>query len=306
MINNLDPASELFLSNVDRIQERLAKANLQAASGKRVVHASDAPDQIDSILQLRADRQHNQQIQSNLAMARTDVQTADAALTAAIKLMDRARVLASQAASTVLDADSRKSLAGEADALLDQMLQTSQTAVQGRFVFSGDQDDKPSYVLNTASPTGVTRLLTAPSTRRIESPTGGSFASGKTAQEIFDSRNADDTVAADNVFAALNSLRAALVAGDSAASAAAVNAVKAASVRLNSMQTQYGTIQGRIEDAASFADKYDTDLRVQLGQKEDADVAAAALEVTQGGTQLQAAFQMRAMLPRRSLFEFLG
>lgn len=306
MITNLDPASELFLSNVDRIQERLAKANLQAASGKRVVHASDAPDQIDSILQLRADRERNEQIQSNLAVALTDVQSADGALTSAIKLMDRARVLASQAVSTVLDADSRKSLAGEAQALLEQMVQTSQTAVQGRFVFSGDQDDQPSYVLDAASPTGVTRLLTAPATRRIESPTGGSFGAGKTAMEIFDSRNADDTLAADNVFAALNGLRAALLAGDSAASAAAVNAVKAASVRLNSMQTQYGTVQGRIEDATYFADKYDTDLRAQLGQKEDADIAAAALEVTQGGTQLQAAFQMRAMLPRRSLFEFLG
>jgi flagellar hook-associated protein 3 FlgL len=307
MITNLDPASELFLANVERVQQRLAEANRQVSSGKRVVQASDAPDQIDAILQLRADRERNSQIRSNLSVALTDVQGADGALTAAIKIMDRAVVLAGQAASTVLDANGRKSLAEEAQSLLEQMVVYSQTAVQGRFIFSGDRDDAPAYDLDATSPTGVARLLTVPASRRIESPASGSFAAGTTAQEIFDSRNpADDSIAADNVFAALSSLRAALLGSDPAASAAAVSAVKAASVRLNTMQSFYGSVQGRIRDATSFAERYDTELRSQLGQKEDADVAAAALEVTQGGTQLQAAFQMRALLPRHSLFDFLG
>lgn len=306
MMTNLDPASELFLSNVERIQKRLAEANRQVSSGRKVVEPSDAPDQIDSILQLRADRERNSQIRTNLSIALTDVQGADGALTAAIRLMDRARVLASQSSSTLLDANSRQSLADEAQSLLEQMVAYSQTAVQGRYVFSGDRDDAPAYDLDSTSPTGVIRLLTAPATRRIESPAAGSFSAGKTAQEIFDNRNADDTVAGDNVFAALAGLRAALLANDPAASAAAVTAVKAAAIRLNSMQSFYGSVQGRTHDAVSFAERYDTDLRTQLAQKEDADVAAAALEVTQGGTQLQAAFQMRALLPRQSLFEFLG
>ena len=68
MITNLDPASELFLANVGRIQERLAEANRQVSSGKRVTDPADAPDQIDSILQLRANREQNSQIRSNLAV----------------------------------------------------------------------------------------------------------------------------------------------------------------------------------------------------------------------------------------------
>jgi flagellin-like hook-associated protein FlgL len=43
-----------------------------------------------------------------------------------------------------------------------------------------------------------------------------------------------------------------------------------------------------------------------LSQKQDADVAAAAIELSQGNTQLQAAFQMRASMPHKSLFEFVG
>jgi flagellar hook-associated protein 3 FlgL len=306
MTTNLDPASELFLVNVERIQQRIAEANRQVSSGRKVDQPSDAPDQIDAILQLRADRQRNSQIRSNLELARTDAQTADQALTAAIRLLDRARVLGGQGASFVLDAPGRQSLADEAQALLDQLAALSQTAVQGRYIFSGDDDIAPAYQLDPLSATGVQRLSTAPATRRIEDPAGGSFVAGKGAQEIFDNRNPDDSVAVDNAFAAISAVRAALLTGNLAASASAVDAVKAATTRLNAIQTFYGSVQNRIQDAASFAERYDTELQKQLSQKEDADVAAAALEATQGSTQLQAAFQMRALLPRRSLFEFLG
>src|SRR3954454_8096407 len=145
MVSNLDPAAELFLSNVNRIQQRLTEANRQVSSGKRILQPSDAPDQIDSLLQLRADRQRNIQIRSNLGVALTDVQSADGALSSAIKMMDRARVLATQGANSVLDTNGRRSLAQETQSLLDQMIAYSSTAVQGRYIFSGDRDDAPSY-----------------------------------------------------------------------------------------------------------------------------------------------------------------
>ena len=93
---------------------------------------------------------------------------------------------------------------------------------------------------------------------------------------------------------------------DPTAVAQSASYLGAASTRLNSAQAFYGTVQNRIQASTAFADRYDIDLHTQLGQKEDADVVAAALEVSQGNTQLQAAFQMRASIPNRSLFEFIG
>jgi flagellar hook-associated protein 3 FlgL len=220
--------------------------------------------------------------------------------------MDRARVLAAQGASSTLDAAGRRGLADEVQSLLDEMVAYSQTTVQDRYIFSGDRETAPAYQLDPTSPTGVLRLTTAPATRRIEDPAGGTFAAGLTAQEIFDRRNADDTPAADNVFAALNGLRAALLANDTTACAATVDALRASTTHLNSMQAYYGGVQSRIQDGIAYAERYDTEIRKQLGLKEDADIAAAAMEATQGNTQLQAAFQMRALMPRRSLFEFIA
>ena len=65
-------------------------------------------------------------------------------------------------------------------------------------------------------------------------------------------------------------------------------------------------MQNRIEDATSYASNYDVQLKTELSQKEDADITAAALAITQGNIQLQAAFQMQAKMPRTTLFDFMG
>ena len=300
MITNLDPNSELFLANVNRIQERIANSSRQVSSGHKIAEPSDAPDQIDGLLQLRADRERNSQIRSNLSLELTRAQTADGALSSAIKLMDRARTLGTQGATTTATASGRRNMADEVQTLIDEMVACSRTAVQGRFIFSGDAETTPPYQADAASPNGVGRLTGAAATRLLQDPAGGSFAAAKTAQEIFDAPGAS------NVFGALSSLRAALLGGDPTTIAQATATVQTASLQLNSAQAFYGAVQGRITDAQAFAERYDTQLQTQLSQMEDADVAAAALTLSQSNTQLQAAFQMRAAMPHKSLFDFIG
>jgi len=306
MISSLNPSSEAFLGNIDRLQRTIEEASRQVSSGKRVNVASDAPSEIDTILQLRTGQARNQQIQANLAVAKTDAAAADNALNSATKLMDRARSLAAQGASFTLDASGRQSLAGEAQSLLEQMVAISRTTVQGRYVFGGDSDDSPPYQVDLTADNGVTRLTNAPATRRVEDSSGGSFAVAKSAAEIFDARNADDSLATGNVFAALNSLRTGLLANDTTQITTASSAIEVAARQLNLSQAFYGTVQNRIDDASNYSSAYDMQLKIELGQKQDADVTAAALAITQGNTQLQAAFAMQAKMPRTTLFDFMG
>ena len=302
----ISPDSEAFLANISRVQRSVQEAGRQASSGKRINVASDAPDQIDAILQLRSNLVRNAQIQSNLGLAKTNADAADSALSSAVKMLDRALVLGAQGSTFTLNAAGRQGLAIEVQGLQDQMLAISRTAVQGRFIFSGDQDSGPSYEQDLTAPNGVTRLLNVNSTRRMEDPAGGSFAVDQSAQQIFDARNADDTLAPGNVFAALNSLRVALLNNDPSQIAAATGSIKTASDHLNSAQGFYGAMQNRIQDATSYGASYDVQLKTELSSHVDADVSAAAMAMTQGNTQLQAAFQMQAKMPRTSLFDFLG
>ena len=306
MISNLSSSADAFLANIERVQSMVQEASREISSGKKVNVASDAPDQIDSILQLHADEVRNSQIEANLGLALTDAQTADGAFNSATQLMDRARTLGAQGATYTTDATGRQSIANEIESLQEQMVAISQTTVQGRYIFSGDQDGGPAYSLDLTQPTGVIALNTTDATRRVEDPAGGSFAVTKGAAEIFDAHNADGTPADNNVFAALNNLRLALTNNDTDQINAAVQQLQQASDQLNTAQAFYGSVETRIQDATKYANSYDVQLKTELSQKVDADITSAVMTLTQGNTQLQAAFQMQAQMPRKSLFDYIG
>lgn len=315
MISNLSPSNQAFLANMDRLQQAVSEATLQTSSGKRVNVASDAPDELATILQLRSDEVHNSQIQTNLGVAQADANAADSALSSATQLMDRATVLATQGANFTLDATGRQSIAGEVESLLEQMVAISNTTVQGRYIFGGDLDSTPPYAVDLTQPTGVSRLTSSPATRQVENSSGGSFAVSQNAQDIFDAQNPDPvatddppitTPAADNVFAALNNLRLGLLANDTAQIAAASASLQTASDHLNTAQAFYGTVENRITDATNYSASYDVQLKSQLSQEEDADITTDAMTITQGNIQIEAAFQMQAKMPQTTLFDFLG
>jgi flagellar hook-associated protein 3 FlgL len=306
MISNLSPANQAFLANMDRLQLSMQSASMQASTGKRVNVASDAPNDISTILQLRTAEGQNAQIQQNLAVAQADASAADGALSSATQMMDRATTLAAQGANFTATAAGRQSMAAEIQSIQDQMVNVSGTSVQGRYIFGGDQGSSPPYASNPAGAYGVTQLTNSVGTRQVENSAGGSFAVSQNAQQIFDTQNADGTPAADNVFAALNNLRLGLLANDTAQITAAGSSIQLASTHLNTAQAFYGTVENRITDATNYSSNYDVRLQTELSQKQDADIPAAALAVTQGTTEIQAAFQMQAKMPHSSLFEFMG
>ncbi len=306
MISNLSPANQAFLANMDRLQLNVQSASMEASSGKRVNVASDDPNQIDTILQLRTDQAHNSQIQENLAVAQADASAADGALSSATQLMDRATTLAAQGSNFTVDATGRQSIAAEIQSIQEQMVNISATTVQGRYIFGGDQDSSPPYAFSLASANGVTQLTNSAATRQVENSSGGSFSVSQNAQQIFDTQNADGTTAADNVFAALNNLRLGLLANNTAQITAASSSIQLAATRLNTAQAFYGSVENRITDATNYSSNYDVQLKTELSQKQDADITAAALAVTQGTTEMQAAFQMQAKMPHTSLFDFMG
>ena len=316
MVTNLNASSELFLASLNRVEQQLNTANIEMSSGKKLNVASDAPGSVPPLLQLRTDQAQNQQIESNLTMAQTNANAADTALASASSLLDTAVQLATQAANATQTQDTRLSIAQQVQGILEQMVAYSQTQVEGRYIFSGDQDQSPTYQLDLSAPNGapdangagngVDQLATPAATQRIQDPAGGSFTASQTAQQIFDDSAGDGTPAADNVFAALNGLLTALNNNDQPGIANALTNLQQASTHVNNAEAFYGTVENRIEAASNFASSYDTQLATEIGDKQDADLTQVALQATQAGTQLQAAMQMQGQMPKSTLFDYLG
>jgi flagellar hook-associated protein 3 FlgL len=306
MYTTLNAQAQLFLANLERNQEAMDNATSELSSGLQLTQASDSPDQVDLLLQLRANLQQNTQIQSNLTIAQTDASTADSTLNAAASLMNTAIQLATEGANATQTAESRSSMAVQAQSLLTEMVAYSQTQVAGRFIFSGDDDQNPAYQLDLTAPTGVDQLSNAGATKQIQNPAGGSFPAYLTAQQIFDDQNADGTPATDNVFAALFNLYTALTNNDQTGCANAVDQLQAAANHVGDMDAFYGNVENQITQANTFASSYATQLQSQIGNIEDTNVPAVATQLTQDQVQEEAAMQSQAELPTKSLFDYLG
>lgn len=306
MIPSVNPSAQLFLADLSRVQSQIDTATRQISSGLKISQPSDSPDQLEALMRVRADLDRNAQVTNNLSVVKTETDSAEKALETGTQLMDRVTSLALEGANTTETASARQSIAQEVTSILQEMVGLSQTAVQGRYVFSGDQEQSASYQLDLTAPTGVDRLITPVATRQITDATGVSFTVARTAQDIFDHRNADDSIATDNVFAAVNALRVSLQANDQPGIANALNSLHTASDYLNTQLSFYGSVQSRIQDAQDYSSQYQVQLQTDLSQIQDADITQASIALAQGNTQLNASLAAEAKQPRTSLFDFLG
>lgn len=307
MIQNLNPAAQSFLADVTQIQNEINQLTSEASSGLKISQPSDDPGDLVTLMQARSTLDANNQVSNNLSQVLGNTQVGEQALQSANNLMTQALSLAAEGASSTVSASQRTALAQQVSGILDQLVGLANTQAGGVYIFSGDQPQSASYALDSSSATGVDALLTNPqATQQIADASGIAFPVSLTAQQIFDDRNPDSTPAADNVFAAVNSLIVSLQNNDTAGISAAQNSLQTASSYLNQQLAFYGSVQNRIQNAQTFASQQNVQLQTQISQIQDADVAQVAVQLTQEQTQLQAAFGAESQLPRTSLFNYLG
>ena len=223
MIQNSGAVSQQFLTNLQLLQQQMAATQQQISSGSKISQASDAPNSVGDVLQLESDLGHVNQVTSNLNLVSGEVNSAESALQSATQLLDQVASLAAQGVGSTVSAASRTTFSQQVGQILSTLVSTSQTQFNGAYVFGGDQPTSPSYQVDFSNPNGVDRLITTQSTRLIQDASGITFAVSKTAQDIFDHRNPDDSLASDNVFAAVNSLRVALANNDQPGISAAIS-----------------------------------------------------------------------------------
>ena len=166
MLSNISGPGQQFLSGLATVQAAINQAQQQVSSGLKVSVASDAPDEVSAILQLHANIQTNAQVTENLSNVQGEVSTADQSLSSAATILDQAQTLASQGLGLTENAASRATLGSQVQGLLQQLVGISQTTFEGRFIFSGDSDQTPSYQYD-ATTQSATRLQVSASTRQI-------------------------------------------------------------------------------------------------------------------------------------------
>jgi flagellar hook-associated protein 3 FlgL len=301
MISSLDPSSQSFLTGLNQIQQRLQTAQQQLTTGYKINNVSDNPSEIANLWQTRSNLAQVQQINSNLGQVQSEVNTGESVLENAVTLIQRAETLGAQGATDTATADTRQNLANELGSVLQQLVSTANTSVEGRYIFSGDSDQTAPYSYDPSQSYPVSGYQGSPSTRLIQAPDGSTFAVALTAQQIFDSSNAQQ-----NVFTSISSLQQALLNNDTSGVNSALSDVQSADQYLNQQLAWYGTVQDHVASSLNYCQNYQTQLQTQLSGIQDADETSAITDLVQAQTQLQAALESRAQIPRTSLFDFLA
>jgi flagellar hook-associated protein 3 FlgL len=305
MLQSFDPVRAKFLSDLAAVNDRINKTQAELTSGLRISRPSDDPRTVGDVLQLQTDIGRVNQVTINLNSVKNEVDSASGVVQDAVSLLDQARSLGAQGASSTLSPQARISLAAQAEQILNSLVDASRASFAGRYLFSGDGSTLPPYDVNLANANGVDRLLTTPATKLIQDANGVTFAISKTAQDLFDHRNPDDSLAADNVFAAVNSLRVALLNNDQPGTLAAVSAIRTAQDYLSLQGTFYGAVQNRVTNSLDIAQKFQLQWKTSLSDEQDTDVAAATTDLQQERLSQQSALQAQASMPHSSLFDYL-
>jgi flagellar hook-associated protein 3 FlgL len=299
--------TQQYLADLSRTETQLQQVTTQISSGLDVQEPSDNPAAISEILQTETALSQNQQIQSNLTNVTSEVNTADSALQTAVQQVQSAISLATEGASSTSSASERSTLAQQVAQIQQALVGIAQTQVNGRYIFSGDQDTQAPYELDASAPEGVQQLVTGNSTRMIQSVDGTTFAVALTAQQIFDAKNSDGTAATGNVFAAIQNLQTALTNNDTAGISSAVGSLQSASSYLNNQLQFYGQVEDRVQEATSLAQKFQTEQKTQLSDLQDTDIPTAATQLTQLQTQEQASMSVEASVEQmKNLFSYLA
>jgi flagellar hook-associated protein 3 FlgL len=302
MIPGLNPSAQQFLNNLGAIDQQMQQAQTELSTGLRVNQVSDAPDEVSAILEARASLSVTQQINTDLQSTTTEVNTGEQSLESAVTLFDQVQTLGAEGDTATATAASQADMGQQVNSILQQMVGLADTQVAGRYIFSGDSDQQQPYTIDTTqTPPVVSSYLGSATTRMAQHPDGSTFPVALTAQTIFDS--SDPTT---NVFSSIENLANALNSGDSSAIQTAVGGLSTVGDYLNQQLAFYGTTQDTVQEATNYGQTLQTQLQTQLSNLEDSDSAGAIEQLTQAQTQDQAALQSEALLPRTTLFNFLG
>jgi flagellar hook-associated protein 3 FlgL len=301
------PGTAWFLNGIANLQQQESQTQRALSSGYRVNDAADSPAQTPDLVRLGSSLASVQAYQTNLGNVQAEATTADQAIGTGISLIQNAQSLAAQGANTTSTAATRQTIAIQIQNIQQQIVSIGNTAVQGRYIFGGNQDQSPPYQYDASSTTGVDVLTAQTAGRVIVNPQGQSVYQGLTGQQIFGPVDTTGSPTANSTFAALQSLVTALQANDQPGIASSLTSLQTVSTWLNQQQAYYGAGEQRLTSEQNTAANQATALKVQIGNIRDTNVAQAATELTQESTNQSAALGAEAELANsKTLFSYLG
>jgi len=278
------------LADLRRVQERLATAQSQVSSGKRIEKPSDDPLGAERAMRLNDQLETTGAYRTAVDESRSWLDATDSALSSLSEVVQHVRELTLQAANGSTSDAGRQSIKAQIDQLTEEAKNTLNSAYDGRYIFSGTATDTAPY-----------SAATGDAYQGDASPVVRQIGPGVSVQVNV---TGDDVLS--GLLPTLRSISAHLAANDTASLGTSdLKAIDAGFDNLTAKQAQVGAITNRVDAAGQrLDDAYDV-TNAFLSKTQDADLPQALTDLSAQQNALQAALRGGATLIQQSLMDFL-
>jgi flagellar hook-associated protein 3 FlgL len=285
-----------MLAGLQANKAELSKLQLQLSSGRQVSKPSDDPVGTDQAMQYRTEIARANQYQRNGNDGLAWLGTADGALQSGVAILNRLRVLTTQAANTgASDANARTAIAAEVDALKSDMLGLANTTYLGRPIFGGATSLGAAYSQDPATGVVTYQGDTGTVTRTVGS--NAAVQVNVNAKDAFGDPGNDVFTMFDQI---LNDLKTnpSNLTND-------LTGIQSSLDRMTNAQSIEGAAYNRITNMINLAGSHADTLTGNLSDVENVDTAKAATELSMQQVSYQASLAAMSKVLQLSLTDFL-
>jgi flagellar hook-associated protein 3 FlgL len=270
-----------------RIHEELNKANRVVTTGKRITDLSDDPVRLSEALNIKSVLSNLEQLGRNINMGRSWLATSESALNQVQDLISDTRALCVQMVNGTITAEQRAMAAEMVQNTIDEVVSLANTEVNGQYVFAGWRTDTIPFGQD--------------GTYHGDNHAFAIKIGNDTTVEV----GSDGEAVFGTLFTTLSDLKDALEGND-------VGGIRSA---MTNLDNDFDHITTKISGIGSKMIRMDMKERIfqdwtvtsteRLSKIEDADMAAAILELQSRQVVFQAALASSAMVMKLSLVDFL-
>jgi flagellar hook-associated protein 3 FlgL len=290
---NPDPTPDI-LSAIWKTQSQTQTALEQLSTGKRVNRPSDDPAAAATVVQNQAEQDRIDQYTQSVNSLNSQFQTADATLSTMVTSLNRAVSLGVEAGNSSLSDQNRKSIAQEAQGVLDQLVQLANTSFNGNYIFAGTKSTQQPF---TVTASGITYNGNS-GINQVAIADGRTLQSNLPGNQIFQSSGSD-------VLGSVQQLVTALQSGDTTAIQTATSSISSALNYLNGQRVFYGNGMDQLSDDTTMLNSTKLNLQAQQTALVGADPTQAATDLSKAETANQAALAAAGRVLSKTLLDYL-
>lgn len=285
-----------LLSDLRASTHRIAAAQRQIASGKRIEKPSDDPLAAHNAMRLRSELAGIEQDRRTIDDTKGWLDTTDSALATMTDVVHRARELALQGANGTMSQSDRNKLADEIDQLVETAKSAGNASYGGRYVLAGQETDDPPYPPGGGDAYGGDAGAIA---RQIGP--GVSVQVNVLGSAVLGSGGPDG-----KLLSTLRTLAADLRSGNlSGLRGPALNGLSTNLEDVTSARGTVGALSTRLEAAQARLAQVEESTSSLLSANEDTDVARAIIDLNTQQSVYEAALKSGQALVQPSLLDFL-